>query len=320
MGKKKRKNSLLARIKNTLKQWTQPTMPFTSGSPFGVDRKAPKGFRPLPMIQAMVEFAEPIMEYVENGTLKDPNAALQIGMQIWNFTLPKVPTSQKQSRTEIVKQIHNTLPLNMQETEEFFDRMLERKAYLFPQEIQPEGSMTMFMRKEAEYLITKFDESQLAISEEAIPADRDDQKLLTALRRMDKYIKKGAGYDEWEAHFFSMQKTCCARYGNWLKAKGVPQEYCQEFPQCVEVYLMFIYQYGAGDFRKVSPHAIEEFFMDFIMRKVMLKPPEYIPWPPALRLFYTFLFEKGYLDDPGSMINLLDEIEPDFIEFVKNRS
>ena len=79
-------------------------------------------------------------------------------------------------------------------------------------------------------------------------------------------------------------------------------------------------QYGAGDLRKVSPHAIEEFFMDFLMRKVMLKPPEYIPWPPALRLFYTFLFEKGYLDDPGPMLDLLNEIEPDFIELVKNQS
>ncbi len=205
-------------------------MPFTSGSLFGVDRNAPKGFRPIPMIQAMMEFAGPIMEYVEDGTLKDPNEALQIGTQIWNFTLPKVPASQKKGRVEIVTQIHSTLPLDMQEAEEFFERMLERKSYLFPAEIQPEGSMTMFMRKDAEYLITKFDESQLAISEEPAAADRDDRKLLRALRRMDRDIKKGAGYDQWDAHFFSMQKTCCARDGRWLKAKGVAQEDCREYP------------------------------------------------------------------------------------------
>ncbi len=178
----------------------------------------------------------------------------------------------------------------------------------------------MFMRKDVEYLMTKFDESQLAISEEPVAADRDDRKLLRALRRMDRDIKKGAGYDQWDAHFFSLQKTCCARDGRWLKAKGVAQEDCREFPHCVEVYLMCIYQDGAGELRKVSPRAIEEFFMDVLMRKVMLKPPEYIPWPPALRLFYTVLFEKGSLDDPGAMLDLLDEIEPDVITFVKKRS
>jgi insertion element IS1 protein InsB len=41
---------------------------------------------------------------------------------------------------------------------------------------------------------------------------------------------------------------------------------------------------------------ITEFFMDWLMRKVMVQPPEYTLWPPALRLFYRFLSEKGYLD------------------------
>ena len=41
------------------------------------------------MTQAIMEFAEPIMAYVENGTVQDPNDALQIGMLLWNFTLPK---------------------------------------------------------------------------------------------------------------------------------------------------------------------------------------------------------------------------------------
>lgn len=294
-------------------------LPFMGGSPFG-GSKPPKGFRPIPMMQAALEFAAPIMEFVEDGTVKDPNDALQIGMHIWNFTLPKVPVSQKKSRAEIAKQISTTLRMDTQEAEEFFDRMVERKAYLFPEEIQPEGSLTMFMRKEVDYLISKFDESQLGISAEPIPADRDDQVMLKALRRMDKYIEEGAEYSEWESHFFSMQETCCDRYFHWLKAKGIPKEYCQHFSHCVEVYLMFIYQYDEGELQEVSPHAIEEFFMDFVMRKVMMKPPEYTHWPPALRLFYTFLFEKGYLDNPKAMIELFDDIEPDFIALIKERS
>ena len=96
-------------------------MPFLGGTPFGGEREAPQGFRPMPMMQAMLEFAAPIMAYVENDTIQDPNDALQIGMQLWNFTLPKVPAAQKQSRTEIVDHIRTTLQMDMPEEEDRHD-------------------------------------------------------------------------------------------------------------------------------------------------------------------------------------------------------
>lgn len=322
MSKKKREKTWLARIgaKSKKRKQPRPSTPFMGGMLFGSESEAPKGFRPLSITQAMLEFAGPLMQYVENGTVKDPNDALQIGVQIWNFTQPKVPVAHKKSRKEMIDHIRTTLHLDMQEAEALFDRMIERKAYLFPPEIQPEGPMTMFMRKEVDYLITKFDEAQLEMSEEPIVPDREDQTLLNALRRLDEYIEAGADYDEWEKHFFSMQEACCHRYHHWLKAKGVPAIYSNQFPFCVETYLNFIYQYDAGELRDVSPRAIKEFFMNHLMRKVMAKPPEYTHWPPALRLFYTFLSEKGYLDDPEPMIKRFHDIEPDFIALVKKRS
>ena len=60
--------------------------------------------------------------------------------------------------------------------------------------------------------------------------------------------------------------------------------------------------------------------MDWLLRKVMVKPPEYTQWPPALRLFYRFLFEKEYLADPEPIVAALHAIEPDFIALVKQRS
>lgn len=336
MSKKKREKKKQARNKTLAKKGKQqkaasqpaaPFMgeggmpsPFTGGSPFGSVNKAPKGFRPIPMIQAIMEFAGPVMEFVEDGTIKDPNDALQIGTQIWNFSLPKISPQMKKLRPDIVEQIRTTLKMDIDEAEDFFDRMVERKEYLFPEEIQPQGSMTMFMRKEVEYLITKFDESQLYLSDEPIPPGRADQQMLNDLRRMDEYIEEGADYDEWEDHFFSMQNVCSDRYYDWLKAKDVPDEYSSQFPFCVETYLNFIYQYDEGELQDVSPYAIEEFLMDHLMHKVMAKPPEYTNWPPALRLFYTFLAEKGYLDDPEPIIEVFDDIEPDFIALVKKRS
>ena len=102
--------------------------------------------------------------------------------------------------------------------------------------------------------------------------------------------------------------------------KGVPEPLSQQFAFCLEPYLRFIYQYDAGNVQDVWPDAMEEFFMDWLMRKVMVKPPEYTQWPPALRLFYRFLSEKGYLDDPEPIIAGLQAIEPAFIAMVKQRS
>jgi hypothetical protein len=302
------------------KRTSSSPIPFLDVIPYGEPPVIPQGFRPIPMTQAMMEFAAPIMAYVENGTVVDPNDALQIGMQLWNVTLPKVPAAQKQPRTEIVTNISTTLQMEPQEADAFFDRMIERKAYLFPDDIQPEGSMTMFMRKEVEYLITKFEESQLNLSDDPVPPDLDDETFLNALRRLDAQIAAGAYYDDWEEDFFAIEELCCERYHQWLQAKGVPETYSHHFPFCLKTYLSFIYQYDSGELKDVSLQALEEFLMDYLLRKVMAKPPEYTHWPPALRLFYRFLFEKGYLDDPERMVARLNSIEPDFIALVKRRS
>ena len=194
----------------------------------------------MPMTQAMLEYAEPIMAYVENGTVQDPNDALQLGMQLWTFTLPHVPVPQKPSRTAMVDNIRSTLQLDRQEADAFFDSMIARKAYLFPDDIQPAGSVTMFMRKEVEYLITPFAESQLHLSDEPVPPDGDDHPFLEALRQLDARITADEDYDEWEADFFAMQERCCQRYHHWLQAKGVPETYSEQFPFCVETYLNWV--------------------------------------------------------------------------------
>jgi hypothetical protein len=320
----KRADKTRARAKKRQQRQAQRPAPslgsWLGGDPFGDVPAAPPGFRPLPMTQAMLEFAAPLMDYVEQGTIPDPNAALQIGMQLWNFTLPHVPVAQKPSRATLVDTIQTTLQVDRQAAEAFFERMLARKADLFPDGIQPEGSMTMFMRKEVEYLITPFAESQLQVSDTPFPPEADDRPFLDALRQLEARIAAQVDYGAWEADFFAMEALCRQRYQHWLQAKGVPEPYSTELPFCVETYLNFIYQYDAGTLREVSREALAEFFLHYLLRKVLAKPPEYTQWPPALRLFYRFLAEKGYLDDPEPLIAGLYAIEPDFIALLKQRS
>jgi hypothetical protein len=320
----KRADKTRARAKKRHQRHAQRSAPslrsLLGGFSFGDVPTAPPGFRPLPMTQAILEFAAPLLAYVDQGTVQDPHDALHIGMQLWNYTLPNAPVSQKPSRTAIVDTMQTTLQMDRQEADAFFERMIARKAYLFPDEIQPAGFVTMFMRKEVEYLITPFAESQLHVSDAPIASESDDRPFLDALRQLEARITAHVAYDAWEADFFAMQDLCSQRYQHWLQAKGVPETYSEQFPFCVETYLNFIYQYDAGNLRDVSPEALAEFFLDYLLRKVMAQPPEYTHWPPALRLFYRFLAEKGYLDDPEPIVAGLYAIEPDFIALVKQRS
>jgi hypothetical protein len=316
----KRQAKTTKRQQRQARRSSPPSVPFLGGMPFGGEPDAPKGFRPISTTQAMMEYVAPIMAYVEEGTVADPNDALQVGLLLWNSTLPEIPVAMRQARSEIVAQIETTLQMDRQDADAFYDEMIERKAYLFPDEIQPEGAMTMFMRKEVEYLITPFEESQLNLSDEIIPPNGDDDTFLNALEQLDARIDFGEDYGDWESDFFEMKDLCCERYHHWLRAKGVPETFSQQLSFCIEPYLTFIYQYEAGSVLDVLPDAMEEFFMDWLMRKVMVKPPEYTQWPPALRLFYRFLSEKGYLDDPEPIIAGLHAIEPEFIALVKRRS
>ena len=278
--------------------------------------EVPEGFRAVSMTQAMMEFADPLMEYVENGTVADPNDALQIGVALWNFASPS-GVLEKESRKDLIKNISKTLRLTSQEAEALFNRMIERKAHLFPEEVQPQGAMTMFMRKETEYEIVPFDEGQLQLSEDPVPDTQDDRKLIDALLRMDQFLDEEAEYDAWESHFFSMADLFRESFEAWLGAKGCPETYGDLFPFCADLFLTFLYQYEGIGLRSVSKNVLDGFFMSFVMRKAIVKPPEYVYWPSALRLCFAYLAEKGYLKNVDRTLKSINVIEPKFIALVK---
>lgn len=51
----------------------------------------------------------------------------------------------------------------------------------------------------------------------------------------------------------------------------------------------------------------------------MMEPHEHVDWPPVLKLFYNFLYEKEYLNDPAFIIEVIDDLEPRFIDALRNR-
>ena len=232
------------------------------------------------MTQAILEFAAPLMAYVEHGMVQDPNDALHIGMQLWNYTLPNAPVSQKPSRTAIVDTMQTTLQMDRQQADAFFERMIARKAYLFRRD--PASRVRDAVHaQEVEYLITPFTESQLHLSDEIVPPDRDDAVFLDALRQLEARIA-AVETTATGKRTFRDAGTLLSTVSSLAPRQGVPETLSQQFAFCLEPYLTFVYQYDAGDVQDVWPDAMAEFFMDWLMRKVMVKLPEYaVAAPPS---------------------------------------
>ena len=120
-----------------------------------------------------------------------------------------------------------------------------------------------------------------------------------------------------------MEERVKERYEIWLDEKGL-NEWSQTFASNLELFLNFIYRYMHDDLviLKSAPlEYLEEFFFDYLLRKLITEPHEYVIYEPTLKFFYMFLQEKGYMDELESkgIIQIIDEMEPEFIGVLRAR-
>ena len=282
---------------------------------------APEGFRSISMSQAMMEYAKPLMELVEDE--EDLNTALQAAMVFWNYALI-VERGERDDKLEkkIRKTVKAEFGLNKDGADALVKKMVERYEYLFPQDVQPEpGTPFMFIRKEVRHLIRPFDYKKLELTDQIIPPDQNDTEVISRLRKLDRHIYDGADYGAYEELLISLKDEIEDRFEKWLAAKELKNG-IKDFSSCLYIYFDFIYGYMHDEvvvFKSVPDQYFMEFFEDFLIRKLMADPEEYIYWPPALKLFYQFLYEKEYLDSPEAIIRQIDAIEPYFIEVLRKQ-
>ncbi len=312
---KKKRNLRLVKSKAA----TEPKTILRPGLPH---MGAPEGFRSISMSQAIMEYAKPLFEFAKDEK-NELNDTLQIGMLIWNYAI-SVDEGKEDKKTEnkILKSLASAYSLKQDEAASLLAKMTDRYAYLFPRDKQPEPHTPfMFIRKEVHFLIKPFDYNRLVLSNKIFPAEQEDLDLIEKIKKLDGYIENSADYSSYEDLLFSLHDECRERFERWLAAKGVKED-IENFSFCLQTYLDFIYAYMHDDtvvLKSVPDIYFLEFFEDFLLRKVMVEPFEYIYWPPALKLFYRFLHEKGYLDNPEDLIRKIDKLEPYFIEVLRKQ-
>ncbi len=153
------------------------------------DIQAPSGFRVVSYSQAMMEYASPVLEASESQDFNELNEKMQVAMLCWNHSIagdllpgPRTPEA------EIIRKIGKILKLSKQEASEFFKKMVERKSYLFPEELQQRGVPFMVMRKEMSHIIAPFDLRRINFLEKPIPPDQKDKKFINDIKKLDSFI------------------------------------------------------------------------------------------------------------------------------------
>lgn len=318
MAKKKRKESGRRRGQGAAERlarhraWLQansPAPPVIQYRPGVTEMGAPPGFRTVGMGQGIMAFAEPLRQYVKEDKA-GMNVLMRAAMLLWNHA--QIGDG---NTTEVVQGLRNGLGLTASAAEELRLRMIERYRYLVPKEIQPKNSMFMFIRNEQAVEIKPFPYDELALANAPIPPTASDHALVNRLYDLDEAIEEGAEHDEYGPLLEKVKNEAEQRFREWLVAKGVPENHWR-LTQCLHIFLDFIYAYSHEEpmtLLDVPPVGFQEFFEDFLLRKLTAEPQEYVDWLPALKLFYQFLREKEYLDDPAPLVKAIDEIEPRFV-------
>ena len=287
----------------------------------------PKGFIAISSSQALMEYAKPLME--KNAeSLEELNRRMELASSLWNLAVSR----QKSDQPEYSRWMESAkagagkvLNLDSEERDRYIREMIERQIHLFPEEMQPEPpSMFMYMRKEVSYLIPPFDYGRIHFqADAAIPPDEEDRCLIGKIGELDDHIRQGSDYGTFEALALSIEEDSVKLFKKWLIDKGF-QDNPEEYAHCPEIYITFIYRYLHDDLvllKSVPAQYLIEFFEDFLLRKVICKPTEFLYWPPSLKLFYRFLHEKGYMSSQETDVLLggLDAMEPHFLEILQKR-
>lgn len=288
------------------------------------DMEAPTGFRAINMSQAILEYAKPLEQYVKTDSKDGLNILMQSAMLLWNYanSVQRGKEDEKEEK-DIIDILRRTFRLEHSEAHELAKKMVERFDYLFPVDKQPKERIFpyMFIRKGIRTIIRPFDYSALKLSNEIIPPDEKDREVIERINKLDSYIKAEADYEEYENLLLELKEECMERFKKWLADKRLSEEIISLY-DCINIYFDFIYGYMHDDIvllKSVPSIYFEEFFRDFLLRKMYVEPNEYVYWPPALRLFYRFLYEKNYLEHPDYFIKEIDYIEPHFMEVLKKQ-
>jgi len=274
------------------------------------------------MSEALSEFAKAIIKHPEFQGLDSMEQAFNLAMPVWNHAIATERGNVHQTlKSKCCKALRQACRVNRKEAEILLEKMVALKHEMFPPDVQPEGGPMMFMRKGARHVIEPFDYNQLVLHDKKLPLTGEDDRFLALLTELDESkLADSEDYERWESLYDSMEEQCGKAFRSWLERKGIDHGFAADFAFMSTFFTNFVYQYGHDDpgvLRNTDEDFFEDFFYDFVLRKIIMEPEEHVGWVPALRLFFLFLEEVGYIPDAGVYVDTLNTFEEPFLQLLR---
>ncbi|MEK6742171.1 MAG: hypothetical protein AABZ15_01060 [Nitrospirota bacterium] len=287
---------------------------------------APEGFRAIGMAQAMMEYAKPLDEYYgkEPQSIDDLNKLMKLSMLLWNHALDVEKGEERAARkSEVVKALSDAFGMSGEDAEALRVRMVARRTWLFPEDVQPaeRTSPVMIMRKEILADIKSFNYDRMQHTRDEILPTDEDRALIDKIKQLDRFMEEEADYGEYEKLLTETKDEAEKRFKLWLADRGFPAEH-HGLSGCLHIYFDFVYGYmhdHVVTLRTITLNYLTEFFEDFLIRKVYGDPREYVEWPPAIKLFYLFLKDKGYMESLDSITSMINAMELRLMSVLKKQ-
>lgn len=287
---------------------------------------APEGFRAIGMAQAMMEYAKPFDEYYgkEPQSIDDLNKRMKLSMLLWNHALDKEKGEERSAtKSEVVRALSDAFGMSSEDAEALRVKMVARRSWLFPEDAQPaeRTSPVMIMRKETLADIKPFNYDRLRHTRDEIPPTDEDRALIDKIKQLDRFMEEEADYGEYENLLTETKDEAEKRFKLWLADRGFPAEH-HGLSGCLHIYFDFVYGYmhdHVVTMKTITLNYLTEYFEDFLIRKVYGDPQEYVEWPPAIKLFYLFLKDKGYMESIDSITSMINAMELRLMSVLKKQ-
>ncbi len=331
MAKKKKKQVQKRKQAKALKQRVRKKalrkkMPRKTERYPGLPPNLPPGT--IGFAKQMMTFAHPLITNVESES--ELQLLLPLTQALWNAFIIREPEKRGKLLRE-AEALYTAIPTLTMEFNEFVDYMLKRHIYYFPEKhteeeknrfseaelrAAVEAEITSSLTK-VDYELPDFDPDQISAlitEEEAAQQQTWHAALKDKFDRID-YLSP----DNPELELLNQyQAWLVDLYARSLKQQGVTEKAVEALSANVNTFLAyFLREYQAHNLWTCTADDMEEFILDFFIRKVTATPEQEDLLIRSFQGFFTFVEKMGYIEDASEFLKRIDECAEEYRELLE---
>jgi len=268
-----------------------------------------KGCRVVGHVQALVDYAKPLIEMMPGDTLAAYNAAITIASCCWKqaATSGSPEIFEKYGWPLIVEFLPKENPAAIHR------QMLERFLKMFPYfDEERDGTYLHEAVVDAPPQYREFDETKLEFLGEPFPLTTEELPIAELGEFVNHAQVNNKPAEDYEAEMQVLRERLAEMFVGWLGRKGVSPDMADDLGGIAYRFIEFLYNYSHTTYTTVSSEIIGEFFDTWFIRKCAFDPGWMSMAPAAVKTLFHFLFEKNLADDVTDVIIAVNECKPKF--------